>query len=35
MGTEYQKLNLDIEDNIKKLKQAGATESEIIKYKSW
>lgn len=34
MGTEYQKLNLDIEDNIKKLKQAGATQAEIDKYRA-
>lgn len=34
MGTEYQKLNLEIEENIKKLKEAGATETEINKYRS-
>lgn len=34
MGTEYQKLNLDIEENIRKLKDAGATELEINKYRA-
>lgn len=34
MGTEYQKLNLDIDDNVKKLKEAGATQGEIDKFRA-
>lgn len=33
MGTEYQKFNLELEENVKKLIAAGATESEINKYR--
>jgi hypothetical protein len=33
MGTEYQKLNQTIEDNVNALKKAGATEKEINDYR--
>lgn len=33
MGNELAKFNLEIDDNVKKLKEAGATEAEINKYK--
>ena len=34
MGTDYQKLNLEIDDNIKKLKESGATQMEVDKYRA-
>lgn len=34
MGTEYEKLTLEIEENSKKLKESGATQAEIDKYKA-
>lgn len=34
MGSELSKFNLELDDNVKKLKEAGATETEINKYRS-